>query len=198
MPGKRVAGHVPTYRTLGAVTARRPVSEGWSVVCRCGWGHDWAPTKRAIKAAFAAHVASAMPVCRHCGESKPRAQMSKAGPHLCKKCRVAATRAWAEAHPDAWSRHVRRSWLKKKYGITPDDYDRMLLAQGGVCAICNRPPSDPRGYKMHVDHDHVTGRVRGILCGACNKGIGALGDDASRLESAARYLRLAAGEERMA
>lgn len=115
--------------------------------------------------------------------------MSRAKPSICKACSTARARAWAEANPDAWERHRRRSWLKQKYGITPERYDDILSTQGGVCAICKQPPDDPRGYRMHVDHDHATGRVRGILCGPCNQGIGRLGDSIERLRAAIEYLQ---------
>lgn len=115
--------------------------------------------------------------------------MSTAKPGLCKSCSSARTRAWAEAHPEEWERHRRRSWLKRKYGITPEQYDDLLAAQGGVCAICGDPSEDSRGYRMHVDHCHDTGRVRGILCGPCNRGLGNFEDDVDRLLAAVAYLR---------
>lgn len=62
----------------------------------------------------------------------------------------------------------------------------MLEAQGGVCAICRRP-SDPA--PLHVDHDHRTGAIRGLLCSPCNTAIGLLGDDPDRMMAAAAYLR---------
>lgn len=77
----------------------------------------------------------------------------------------------------------------KKYGITPADYDRMLDEQGGVCAICRREGSvEMYGRLMAVDHCHDTGRVRGLLCTACNTSIGQMQDDPNRLMAAAAYL----------
>jgi hypothetical protein len=64
----------------------------------------------------------------------------------------------------------RKRALKSKYGITLDDYARMFAAQNGRCAICNTPPE--RGTNLHVDHDHKTGRVRGLLCSRCNLNLG--------------------------
>lgn len=72
-----------------------------------------------------------------------------------------------------------------RYGMTVEDYDRMLAEQEGRCAACGDVPTK----RLHVDHDHSTGQVRGLLCGECNLGIGKFKDDPERLESAARYLR---------
>ena len=62
----------------------------------------------------------------------------------------------------------------------------MLAAQGGVCALCHRPPL--AGKTLHVDHDHATGRVRGVLCFTCNNALGDFEDDPGRLRGAASYL----------
>ena len=86
-------------------------------------------------------------------------------------------------------RDHRAANLKKTYGITHEDYDRMLAEQGGGCAICgSATPRTKRSEYLHVDHCHATGAVRGLLCGPCNAGIGSLGDNIGRLEAAIRYL----------
>lgn len=77
------------------------------------------------------------------------------------------------------SRHYH---LRRRYGIGAAEVDRMIRDQGGVCLICGR--SDPD----HVDHDHATGRVRGILCFNCNGGLGQFADDVERLVAAIAYL----------
>lgn len=69
----------------------------------------------------------------------------------------------------------------------------MFRAQGGVCAICERAPY-PKGAPLVVDHDHVTGAVRALLCGPCNSALGLMGDKPDRLESAAVYLMYHAGK----
>lgn len=61
----------------------------------------------------------------------------------------------------------RDKYLKKKYGIGIKEYKRMFKAQKGVCAICKRPPKN--GKNLHVDHDHKTGEVRGLLDYYCNR-----------------------------
>ena len=72
----------------------------------------------------------------------------------------------------------------KKYGITLDDYEALSAAQDNRCLICG----DAETGGLHVDHDHRTGRVRGLLCGRCNKAIGLFDDDPTRVLAAERYL----------
>lgn len=67
--------------------------------------------------------------------------------------------------------------------FTREDYQRLLDQQGGACAICERE------CELVVDHCHQTGVVRGLLCGACNSGLGMLGDDLPSLEAALAYLK---------
>ena len=86
-------------------------------------------------------------------------------------------------------RHRERRWdqfLRRAYGIGLDDYRAMALAQAGRCAICGRKPRLDR--KLHVDHDHVTGRVRKLLCPDCNAVLGYAGDDPQVLGEAIKYL----------
>lgn len=73
----------------------------------------------------------------------------------------------------------------KKYGLSETDYYEILQRQGGLCAICRR-----KTETLHIDHDHRTGRIRGLLCFHCNSGIGKFGDSIDTLESAIRYLVL--------
>lgn len=71
--------------------------------------------------------------------------------------------------------------------MTPEQFDAMLVAQDGVCAICQRTCA--MGRSLSVDHDHQTGMVRGLLCAGCNVALGRFEDDVERLEAAIRYLR---------
>jgi hypothetical protein len=75
-----------------------------------------------------------------------------------------------------------REYLKRVYGLTPDDVKTMIEAQAGLCCVCLRAPAE------HVDHDHATGKVRGVLCFNCNVAIGQFRDDSWLLRRAIRYL----------
>lgn len=82
----------------------------------------------------------------------------------------------------------KKNALKRKYGITLEQYEIMLVDQGGVCAICGGPHVGT-GDAYHVDHDHQTGGVRGLLCGTCNTGLGQFKDSSAVMEKAISYLR---------
>ena len=128
----------------------------------------------------------------------------------CKTCNLAARAAkyrdnprpaidravlWAQENPERYQARQRayvesgkksisnrKSHLKRNYGLTLAAFDALLASQGGGCAICGRPDAD------NVDHDHETGRVRGILCFPCNVAIGLVHEDEERLLAAAMYL----------
>jgi hypothetical protein len=110
---------------------------------------------------------------------------------------ISYVRAWQQANPDrvkAWrvrnrerrNEQMREIHLRNKFGLTPDEYDRILSAQGGVCVLCDRPPTP--GISLHVDHDHGTGEIRGLLCMRCNNALGLFQEDPDLLRRAARYV----------
>lgn len=97
-------------------------------------------------------------------------------------------------HPDRYRNYI-REWRKRnpqyrrehllasKYGLTPPEYDAILEKQNGVCAICSAVPD---GHPLCVDHDHDTGRIRGLLCASCNTFIGRF--EHADMEAVLRYL----------
>lgn len=106
-----------------------------------------------------------------------------------RRYRARYMREWAQANPEK----IRNNDLKKHYGITLEQYNAMLEAQGGVCAIC-RGVSDAVDHRtgkirnLSVDHCHLKGHVRKLLCQYCNQGLGAFKDSPSLLRAAADYL----------
>jgi hypothetical protein len=130
--------------------------------------------------------------CADCKELKPYSEFppSKKAKDGCHSyCKVCNNRRSQESRKrlHGGSRHYH---LKHRYGIGADDFDRMVLEQGRRCAICGR--ADPE----HVDHDHETGAVRGILCFNCNGGLGQFKDDLDALLAATTYLATTSSEHR--
>jgi hypothetical protein len=81
-----------------------------------------------------------------------------------------------------------KNWrLKGRYGITLEEWQALYDEQGGRCAICDRHASELK-RTLVVDHDHQTGKVRGLLCHDCNAALGLMGDDPDRLKRACKYL----------
>lgn len=81
----------------------------------------------------------------------------------------------------------RRRTLQQRYRMTLEQYDQLLQLQNGHCAICSAVGSQK--WPLVVDHDHLTGQVRGLLCGIHNRGLGALGDSVTFLRAAIKYLQ---------
>lgn len=127
--------------------------------------------------------------CASCREVARRA--SAAYLERNKEKRLSDSRARHRSAAKADPTFVRRRNLWQYYGITLEEYEEMLDRQRGVCAICGQPETSK--YKgvvknLSVDHCHVTGEVRGLLCNNCNRAIGLLGDDLGRIWDAATYL----------
>lgn len=99
----------------------------------------------------------------------------------------AAQQRWRQAHPET----VASSYRRYRYAIEPHEYDLLLKKQGCACAICRRPETVVFRGKLKtlsVDHDHKTGRIRGLLCQRCNLAVGNLEDSADRARAVAFYL----------
>ncbi len=129
--------------------------------------------------------------CKDCMNESRRAWRNSS-PETIVKCR-ARSKQWRINNPEKSSRGIRCATLRKKYGISADDYDEILSKQGGVCAICgaDNPRINQPGKKtiyLHVDHNHKTNKVRGLLCQPCNTSLGQMGDSPERLRRAAQYL----------
>ena len=140
-----------------------------------------------------------MKTCKSCLVEKPleefytHARTKDGKGSWCKKCLMAKT---AEKRKDPvqkelWKEYGRRSILKKRYGITADQYDQMIIDQNNGCAICGSTEMGGRGEgtRLAVDHNHETGKVRGLLCTSCNNGLGRFKDDPELLVKAATYLK---------
>ena len=115
----------------------------------------------------------------HCKRGHPRTPDNVYKSGRCKSCKARV-------------RDQRKFNLKHNYGLSLEAYEKMLTNQNGLCAICKRPETatvNGKIYHLAVDHNHETGKNRGLLCAACNIGIGKLKDDILIMESAIQYLQ---------
>lgn len=85
--------------------------------------------------------------------------------------------------------HKYEKSIKARFGLTKKNYDEMLLKQNNKCAICNKDISENKGKRFHIDHDHKTNTIRGLLCFRCNFGIGWFQENIEKFESALAYLK---------
>ncbi|MCP3757608.1 endonuclease VII domain-containing protein [Streptomyces sp. TBY4] len=164
---------------LSSFAANRATKDGLQARCRecvAAYGADYYRRRRVEQGKQVwerAEVPPGWKQCRSCGEVKPHSEWHKnaTAPDglatCCKPCKAARGRA---------------GHLKRAYGISEAERDEMIAAQGGVCVICQEAPAE------HVDHDHQTGKVRGVLCFGCNAGIGQLKDRPDVLRRAAAYV----------
>jgi hypothetical protein len=150
-----------------------------------------------------------MKTCTKCGHEKPASEFyeRKSGKgkgkllERCKACvrasvcryyhenkavRIERHREWKARNPGAH----RRSYYRKAYGITPEDRDAQLSAQGGKCLLCDTKFNSIPERHIHVDHDHKTGRPRGLLCHWCNTQMGTLEKSPEWIARALKYLEV--------
>lgn len=134
-------------------------------------------------------------VCRTCGLQLTAGNRMPTGGYECKDCRKARMAKNNQADPGIRKRVYQRQCLKK-YGLTPEDYDKLLETQGGVCAVCGEKETLVQSYRgkpyglkrLAVDHNHQSGLVRGLLCSRCNLVLGRVEDNPSILHKMVAYL----------
>lgn len=115
-------------------------------------------------------------VYREVVKARTKKWRQKNAAHVRAKAKIASTK-WRAAHPEKYA-----ALQLSRYGITPAEKATMVKAQGNRCACCSWEKA------LVVDHDHVTGKVRGLLCHRCNVGLGLLGDSVEGIAQALRYL----------
>lgn len=114
----------------------------------------------------------------------------------CKVCVKKDRKRWRGLNPGIVRANAKRNWakmgrtydLRKHYGIDESQYNAILNAQGGVCAICGAPPKDNKKRRLAVDHNHATGKNRGLLCAPCNHAVERLENDPDWGTKALNYL----------
>lgn len=125
-------------------------------------------------------------ICTKCGSNKPLDEFhnsSKSSDGKASWCKACVNSIRRENRKRTYSSENKRKWqIKTRYGLTADQVEELRTSQSGACAVCKKELK-----KFHIDHDHNTGKVRGLLCHRCNVMIGGW-DDKEWLNSAMRYM----------
>ena len=137
--------------------------------------------------------------CSCCGEVKPTTEFTRRKDNgkwgflsHCKECRNKKIKKCYIDNPEKFKRINRNNKLKNQYGLTIEDVEIILKNQGYKCAICGEELflfGSSNKLTAHVDHNHETGEVRGLLCDKCNRGLGYFRDNPEYLLSAISYLK---------
>ena len=134
--------------------------------------------------------------CYACKETKPVSEFYRSNKTYyqkeCKACNRERKYRWHQTEEGKLS--SANTKLKRRFGITMDDYQAMLDSQGGQCLICGTTESY-LGHRLAVDHCHTTGKIRGLLCKGCNVGLGNFNDRPELLRNAAAYLERITNEQ---
>lgn len=139
-------------------------------------------------------------VCRICKQEKPIERFSFRNDNQkyrteCKDClnvlrkQQPAFGRWHKLNKERVKKYMADLSLKRYWGMTREEFDSRLEAQGGKCKICGTCKWMGKGNRPHVDHCHKTGKIRGLLCNLCNVGLGAFKDSTDSLEKAIQYLK---------
>lgn len=125
--------------------------------------------------------------CKQCGKQYELGNESS----LHKYCSISCRQKW---HYNKWKssgasrdkEKTHKYWIKHTYKISYEEYEKLVIKYNGKCGICNKP--DVAGFRLAVDHNHTTGKVRGLLCSKCNRAIGLFDDNVKTILKAAEYL----------
>lgn len=163
----------------------RQIKTGYGIFCSRKCACEDMKRKTDMKMLLPTRLCRVCKIEKNRDEFSPDYRSNSQIQSMCKSC----NREWARNDRLKNKDKYRHRDLKRNYGITPTQYHGMLIEQNGVCAICKQPEIRKNGW-LHVDHNHRTMLVRGLLCGNCNTGIGKFGENISFLENAIRYLKV--------
>ena len=140
------------------------------------------PLRYCKECGLEAHSQEDLELFRKCKKS-PYGRRNK-----CRKCWAEHGRRYRAINADKVKASRQESMMKIRYGIDFKTYDEMFEQQDGKCKICGSEDNKTSGKRFAIDHCHSTGKVRGLLCGHCNTGLGMFADDPTRMLSAVKYL----------
>lgn len=217
MAAKLTIADFPPGREFHDWTVIRVTGVGGKVLCACKCGKVFpvraraliGETSRGCKSCRAKQRPKVKVECCDCGVSFGGTGKSIRCKKCTKKLEARLSAEWRKEHPEEAKRisngyyhrtkhtpHAKRKVRERilqVYGLTIEHYEAMLESQGGVCAICEEAEPGKRRdgspKPLAVDHDHDTGKVRGLLCGRCNAALGGLRDSPKLVRRLLRYLK---------
>lgn len=128
-----------------------------------------------------------MKTCNYCKETKDPSEFHKRQNH-CKRCNSKRNKRWREENPEAHRLSYVKGHVRRLYGLSWEEYMGLFDRQEGRCALCSKEHVLMAVHGLCVDHDHRTGRVRGLLCKKCNTALGVLGDSPDSIRRVLAYL----------
>lgn len=160
---------------------RKPVPPKPEGMKRCGKCHEWKPaTKEYFSTGSETSGEILHSYCRECYRAWRRSYSE-----VNRARELENQRAWRERNPEKMQAKTYARTLRKR-GLTKEQHQAMIVAQGNRCLICGGASTD--GRALRIDHNHTTDQVRGLLCNSCNLGLGKFKDDPAILRAAAEYL----------
>lgn len=131
-------------------------------------------------------------VCHKCNKEKSLNLFMKDSPsqkrHVCKECNASHVKEWQKKNTEKAALKAQRYQMRVRHKITAKEYLQMFTEQKGLCALCGDSQYNMK-QSLHVDHCHLTNKVRGLLCRNCNMGLGTFCDSEEFLQRAIEYLR---------
>lgn len=174
-PGQKWCRRCASVKRLEDFPRHDKTADGRQTYCRDCFGDIYRTRReREGRVVRPAGIPEGHKFCRQCEQVKPLSEWAP---------RRSTKDGYAFRCRECMSRRDRDRHLDASYGLDQDKVAALLASQGGLCAICLARPA------IHVDHDHATGAVRGMLCFCCNAALGQLDDDVGRLHRAADYLQ---------
>ena len=108
------------------------------------------------------------------------------GDTYCSECKLQRSAGYKIKYPKRHLQYYKTSHRRKYYNLEPEEYERLLTESNNLCVICLSPP---KNKSLHIDHNHKTGKVRGLLCHGCNTALGLMKDNIDILTKAIEYLK---------
>ena len=181
----KICSRCGVEKELSLFSKQASNKDGYRGVCKeCMYGHP--PLKRYTKNTENLIVKE----CLDCGKTLPVEMFDttkrNGKDYYMSSCKPCRNKRNAEIRAE--KNFYRRKDLYKKYGITIEDFNMMLLTQNNKCKICGEEFTFSGKITAYVDHDHSTGKIRGLLCAHCNSGLGFFNDSTDNLKAAIKYL----------